>query len=91
MKQRLKLKIHGEVQGVFFRSGAKKKADELRLVGWVKNDVLGTVSILAEGEKVYLEDFLSWCEQGSCLGSVKKIDKEWGVAEGNFSSFEIIR
>lgn len=90
MKQRLKLKIYGKVQGVLFRFFAKKKADDLELTGWVKNNIDGTVDILAEGEKVCLDEFLSWCGQGPRPGSVKKINKEWEEADGSFSSFKII-
>jgi len=38
--------IKGKVQGVFFRKYTKAKADELKIVGWVRNTVRGTV----EGE-----------------------------------------
>ena len=47
--------VHGRVQGVWFRAGTKEKADELGLLGWVKNRPEGTVEIHAEGEKPQLE------------------------------------
>lgn len=32
-----RIKVHGKVQGVFFRKYTQRKAMELGLVGWVKN------------------------------------------------------
>jgi len=49
--QCLKVTIYGLVQGVFFREAAKRKARELSLVGFVKNQEDGAVYLEAEGEK----------------------------------------
>ncbi|MBR9678649.1 MAG: acylphosphatase [Nanoarchaeota archaeon] len=48
--------VKGQVQGVFFRLNTKRKADELGLSGWVKNDVGGCVEVVVQGpvEKVKL-------------------------------------
>ena len=45
-----KLRIHGRVHGVFFRDSVLKKAKELGLVGFVRNDLDGSVYIEIEGE-----------------------------------------
>ena len=50
--------VHGRVQGVWFRAGAKEKADELGLFGWGKNQPEGTVEIHVEGEKLMIEKFI---------------------------------
>lgn len=49
MKKRIVLKIYGRVQGVFFRDSTKRKAEELDLLGWVRNEAGGAVQIVAEG------------------------------------------
>jgi acylphosphatase len=59
------INVHGRVQGVWFRAGTKEKADELGLLGWVKNRPEGTVEIHAEGEKPQLEKFIAWCRKGT--------------------------
>ena len=53
--KRVRLLIHGRVQGVFFRASAQQKAVELELSGWVRNNSDGSVEILAEGEGVNLD------------------------------------
>ena len=41
---------HGRVQGVGFRYTAKRLANALGLVGWVKNEYNGTVTLEVQGE-----------------------------------------
>ena len=52
--EKLRAIFHGKVQGVWFRVNCKKKADELSLVGWVKNLPDGTVETIVEGEREVL-------------------------------------
>jgi hydrogenase maturation protein HypF len=54
---RLRIGIHGAVQGVGFRPFVYRLAAELALSGWVGNDNRG-VTIEAEGERSALEEFL---------------------------------
>ena len=44
MPQRFHYTVHGEVQGVWFRVFTKRKADELGIVGWVKNDAVNAIA-----------------------------------------------
>lgn len=55
---RLKITIHGAVQGVGFRPFVYRLATELKLRGWVLNSAQG-VFIEAEGPKAQLEEFLA--------------------------------
>src|SRR6516162_189163 len=54
---RMRLRIHGAVQGVGFRPFVYRLAGELGLAGWVSNDAQG-VSLEVEGERQTLETFL---------------------------------
>ena len=74
MKEATHIIVHGRVQGVWFRAGTKEKADELGLLGWVKNRTEGTVEIHAEGEKLLLEKFITWCRIGTLAADVISID-----------------
>jgi acylphosphatase len=56
--------ISGHVQGVGFRSNAKRVADRLGLAGWVRNLPDGSVEIIAEGQEGHMEEFLEWCHVG---------------------------
>lgn len=69
-----KLKIHGRVQGVFFRSQTRNKAEELGLKGWVRNEPDGTVTVLIQGEKDQVEKLINWCRQGPDSADVNNIE-----------------
>jgi acylphosphatase len=64
MRKRVGLKIYGKVQGVFFRDSSQRKAKELDLSGWIKNEPDGTVRITAEGEEKDLKELIEWCRAG---------------------------
>ena len=80
--------VQGWVQGVWFRAGTKEKADELVLLGWVKNRPEGTVEIHAEGEKPQLEKFIVWCRKGTPTADVTSLDIDEVMAQ-EFKSFDI--
>jgi hypothetical protein len=44
MTRRFHYTVYGDVQGVWFRRFTKQKADELGIVGWVKNDVVNATA-----------------------------------------------
>lgn len=87
MQKRVVLKIYGKVQGVFFRDSGLRKARELGLSGWVRNDSDGIVVIVAEGEEVDLEKLIDWCKDGPEHAQVEKVDVEWLEATGKFDDF----
>jgi acylphosphatase len=90
MKKQIVLKISGKVQGVFFRDTSSIKAREFNLSGWVKNNIDGTVSMLAEGEDTDLRSFIEWCKYGSDDANVENVDVKWGEHTGKFSDFKIV-
>lgn len=88
-KGRVHLKIHGKVQGVFFRATAKEKAEQLGLVGWVRNNPEGSVEITAEGNKEDLESFITWCNRGPRNSRVDHVSVVRGNYSGEFEDFRI--
>lgn len=90
MKRALALKISGRVQGVGFRYGVKKLADNFGLVGQVRNCPDGTVEITAEGEEGDLKRLSAECYNGTKLARVDKIDEKWSDAVGRFDKFSIV-
>lgn len=86
----LVIRVYGQVQGVFFRDSAKKEADKLGLLGFVRNEADGTVYIEAEGEKDKLKNFLEWCRKGPPFSRVDKTDEKWSGELKNFSEFEAV-
>ena len=89
MRKQITLKIHGKVQGVFFRDSSRAQAQELNLFGWAKNASDGTVDILAEGDDKNLIKFIEWCKYGPDHAEVEKVDIKWGKFTGQFDDFSI--
>ena len=56
--------VSGTVQGVFFRSSAKRHAEQLGLSGYARNLVDGRVEVLAHGRLDALDQFAAWLEDG---------------------------
>lgn len=88
--QKVQLRIHGQVQGVFYRTKAREKARELGLVGLARNEPDGTVFILAEGPRQVLKKFIKRCYDGPKGAKVERIDTRWGEANGKDDDFKII-
>ena len=87
--KRLKAKILGKVQGVFFRDTAQKTAQDLELTGWVCNEPDGSVQIVAEGDEKKLERFLEFLKEGSDSAVVSDVDIKWEKPKGEFEEFEV--
>jgi acylphosphatase len=83
-------RIHGRVQGVFFRQSTKQEADRLGLHGYARNNPDGTVTIEAEGPAGALDALARWCRQGPPLGRVEQVDMEAGTVQG-YQGFEVRR
>ena len=88
MSKHLNIKIHGRVQGVFYRDTAKSVATKLGIKGWVRNEPDGTVYIEIEGQEGELKRFVQWCQQGPSTAAVNKVEVEQGEIEG-FTGFEV--
>lgn len=88
--KRVHLLVFGDVQGVGFRSWARWQAQELGLVGCVRNREDGiSVEIVAEGPQDALNELVKRCQRGPEAAWVEKTDTEWRRASGEFTSFEV--
>jgi len=75
MPHRLHYTVYGDVQGVWFRRFAKQKADELGIVGWVKNDAGGSVSgVAASTSDSALEQFKRAINRGPPAADVERVN-----------------
>ncbi|MSP40059.1 MAG: acylphosphatase [Deltaproteobacteria bacterium] len=87
----MQLKIHGRVQGVYYRASALQEAEKLGLTGWVMNCADGTVEAVAEGAKHKLEELIAWCRQGPDGARVTDVEVRWESARNDFHGFTIRR
>ncbi|MFT3759360.1 acylphosphatase [Thauera sp.] len=68
------LRIHGKVQGVWYRASAQTEATRLGLCGWVRNRLDGSVEALVIGPLPAVETFVAWAHQGPPQARVTRID-----------------
>jgi acylphosphatase len=87
--QQLHAVVHGRVQGVSFRYYTLNRANELGLVGWVRNLEDRSVEVLAEGPRHALDELLDFLNQGPPSARVSHVDIEWSMASGYYDRFEI--
>ena len=78
------IKVSGFVQGVFFRHSAKTEAEKLRLVGYAKNLEDESVEMVVCGEKEKIGVFIKWCQRGSALAQVERVE----TREIDFQNFD---
>lgn len=90
MRVRAELKIHGRVQGVFFRQSTQAEAIRLGLTGWVRNLPDGSVEALAEGPADAVRELLAWCRQGPPAAEVSSVDIDWTDATGEYQDFGVL-
>ncbi len=88
---RAQIVVSGLVQGVGFRYFVYRKAVELKLVGYTKNQYNGTVLTLVEGEKYLIESLFNELKVGPMYADVRDIKISWQSFVGEFSTFEIRR
>lgn len=58
------VRVHGRVQGVFFRDTTRRRARQHDVAGWVRNCPDGTVEAYLEGEREAVEAILDWIRHG---------------------------
>ena len=66
--------VRGRVQGVWFRESARRRAEELGVGGWVRNNRDGTVEAEVEGPADDVAVLVSWLRLGPPHARVDAID-----------------
>ena len=89
VQKRLHAFVSGRVQGVGFRYFVRSAAQQLSLVGWVRNLRDGRVELVAEGEHTTLADFLAIVRRGPSGAKVTEVIEEWSEGSGEFDAFRI--
>lgn len=79
---RRRVVVHGLVQGVFFRDTVRRRAAELGVAGWVRNNWDGTVEAVFEGRLDAVESLMSLCHEGPRGARVDRVDVSEEPPEG---------
>lgn len=85
--ERLTAFVHGDVQGVGYRSRVVAIARDLGLVGFIQNLPDGRARVTAEGDTEILESFVKAIRIDNALIKVDEIDYEYSEPTGEFESF----
>ena len=72
--RRVRARVSGRVQGVFFRTSCADRAEALGLSGWVRNASDGGVEAMFEGEEAGVEAMLAWCWKGPPCAQVDGVE-----------------
>lgn len=81
--------VSGRVQGVFFRSNTRKKAEELKVSGWIKNLSDSRVEAIFEGKKERVQDLIEWTKESPKGAEVNNVKVQWEEYKGEFRNFKI--
>jgi acylphosphatase len=85
----VRVRIHGRVQGVFFRNWAMDRARALGVRGWVRNRHDGSVELVAYGEDEAVEALTAACRTGPPAAMVERIEVEIAAGEGPPAGFRV--
>lgn len=93
MQKHIECLIKGRVQGVMFRDFAQRNARKRGVVGWVKNELDGSVSLVAEGDEATLKEYIELLWKGPLISRfvarVDTINTVWSDTVGGMDDFKI--
>ncbi|MBS1679570.1 MAG: acylphosphatase [Actinobacteria bacterium] len=79
----VRVTVRGRVQAVGFREAAVRRAGELGVLGWVRNEDDGTVVVQAEGPDAAVDALVEWLGEGPRGAAVEEVEVEKGKVEGH--------
>jgi acylphosphatase len=84
--KRVRVRVSGRVQGVFYRVTCARLARDAGLGGHVRNLPDGEVEAVFEGPDDAVDKMIAWCRHGPDLARVDRIDilAEEPVGESTF-------
>jgi acylphosphatase len=85
---RVTILVRGRVQGVGYREYIRNRARRLGCTGFARNELDGSVTIVAEGSRQSLEELLALARRGPITAHVESIDIRWAPSLAEYTSFE---
>lgn len=86
-ESRLTAWVHGQVQGVGFRSWIRSRALESGLTGYAANCDDGRVLVVAQGSREACEKLVRLLEGGDTPGHVDKVVADWSEPQDEIAGF----
>lgn len=81
--------VHGLVQGVGFRYSMVRRAQELGLVGTVRNREDGAVEAVATGDEAAVAALADWAQDGPTSARVDRVEVEEVEPQG-WTGFTVV-
>ena len=85
---RKRVKVYGEVQGVFFRDSTRSESQTHEVAGWVTNNPDGSVEAVFEGEPDAVEAMIEFARSGPRSADVRDVEISDEEPEG-LSGFDV--
>lgn len=68
------IRVEGRVQGVGFRAWTVAEAAALGLAGWVRNELDGSVLVLAAGPEARVDELIAELHRGPPAARVREVE-----------------
>lgn len=73
-ERRVRVRVTGSVQGVFFREATRREAERLGLSGWTRNLFDGRVEAEFQGTSRAVERVIEFCHHGPVSANVDDVE-----------------
>lgn len=83
------VKVSGAVQGVYYRSSARREGALRGLRGWVHNQSDGSVALRLQGSSEAVDAMLDWCREGPPAARVSRLTVSDAPADESLRGFEV--
>lgn len=90
-RQGMHILVSGRVQGVGYRAWTERTAQNLGVLGWVRNLPDGAVEIRCEGEVPVLRRFVEFLKEGPPLAVVSDVIVSEEPSGERYSDFSVRR
>jgi acylphosphatase len=81
------LRITGTVQGVGYRYAFEREAQLLKLCGWIRNRLDGSVEAMVQGNPAAIEKIVVWARRGPASAQVRDV----AITDADDTSMQINR
>ena len=72
--ERIRLRAHGRVQGVFFRDSVRREASRRGVAGWARNCADGSAEVVLEGPADDVAAMVEFVRRGPGHSSVDRVE-----------------
>jgi len=86
--ERIRVRAHGRVQGVFFRDSVRREAARRGVAGWARNSADGTAEAVFEGPADAVAAMVDYVRRGPGHSSIDRVEESREEPEG-LSGFSV--